>query len=55
MSNNDEMIVNKMIDFVEEKEKEIQAAKMGKNSKAKAVTEILKELERQIKDADKKC
>lgn len=41
-----------MIRFVEDKEREIQAAKMGKNSKTKAVAEIIKELEKQIKNAN---
>ena len=41
-----------MILYVEEKERDIQAAKMGKNAKTKAVQEIIKELERQIKNAD---
>ena len=50
MNNTDEIIVDEMISFVEDKEKEIQAAKLGKNSKTKAVAEILKELERQIKN-----
>lgn len=52
MNDHDKRIVENMIEFVEETEKETQAAKMGKGSKAKAVTEILKELEKQIKNAD---
>ena len=52
MNNQDEQIIQNMIEFVEEKEREIQAAKMGKASKTKAVSEIIKELERQIKNAD---
>lgn len=52
MNDPDKQIIVNMIEFVEKKEKEIQAAKMGKGSKAKAVTEILKELEKQIKNAD---
>lgn len=52
MSDKDEVIVEKMIEFVEEKEKEIQAAKMGNKSTTKAVQDIMKELERQIKNAN---
>ncbi len=52
MSKTDEEIIKDMIAFVEEEEREIQAAKMGKNTKAKAVTDILKELERQMKNAN---
>ena len=52
MNDKDEMIVQHMISFVEEKEKEIQAAKMGNKSKAKAVTDIIKELENQTKNAN---
>lgn len=48
----DSVIVQRMILFVEEKEREYQAAKLGKNSKTKAVSDIQKELERQIKNAD---
>lgn len=52
MIDHDKQIVDHMIKYVEDKEKEIQAAKMGKGSKTKAVTEILKELEKQIKNAN---
>lgn len=51
-SEKDAKIIDNMIRFVEEKEKEIQAAKMGKGSKTKAVTDIIKELEKQIKNAN---
>lgn len=52
MNNHDQNIIDNMIRFVEDKEREIQAAKMGKNSKTKAVAEIIKELEKQIKNAN---
>ena len=52
MNNQDDKIVEGMIKFIEEKEREIQAAKMGKSSKTKAVADIIKELERQIKNAN---
>ena len=48
---NDNQIVQDMIEFVEKTEKDIQAAKLGGNQKTKAVTEIIKELEREIKNA----
>ena len=52
---NDADIVKKMIAYVEQEEKDSQAAKLGNaaKSKSKAVTDILKELEREIKNADK--
>lgn len=52
MNEKDELIVENMIQFVEEKEKEIQAAKMGNKSTTKAVQDIMKELEKQIKNAN---
>lgn len=52
MIDQDKQIIDNMIEFVEETEKEIQAAKLVKGSKTKAVTTILKELEKQIKNAD---
>ena len=52
MNNQDKQIVKNMIEFVEEKERQIQAAKMIKNSKTKAVSDIIKELERQIKKCE---
>ncbi len=52
MNEKDSKIVSNMIDIVENIEKEIQAAKLGKGVKPKAVGEIMKELERQIKNAD---
>ena len=52
MNESDKKVVKKMIDYVEEKEREIQAAKLGKGSKTQAVTAIIKELERQIKNAN---
>ncbi len=54
MNEKDLEIVEKMITYVEEIERDIQAAKTGKYAKTKAVGNILKELERQIKNADKK-
>lgn len=53
----DSQIIKNMIAFIEDKEKEaLAASKAGANSKAKSkvVGDILKELEREIKDADKK-
>lgn len=52
MNEADKKIVQEMIDYVEEKEREIQAAKLGKGSKSQAVAAIIKELERQIKNAN---
>jgi len=53
MSNDqDEKIINDMIEFIEEEERNLQAAKLGKNSKTKAVADILKELERQMKKCE---
>lgn len=53
---NDEKIVEHMIQFVENLEANIQAAKLGGDPKAKqkAVNDIIKELEREIKNADSK-
>ena len=44
-----------MIDFVEQTERNIQAAKLGtvNKEKARAVKEIRAELEKEIKNADK--
>lgn len=53
----DSQIVKHMITFIEDAERAALAAtKSGVNPKAKSkvVPEILKELEREIKDADKK-
>ncbi len=50
MNDNDKKIVDHMIHYVERIEKDIQAAKMGSGSKTKAVKDILKELEGQIKN-----
>ena len=43
-----------MISFIENKEKDLQAAKLIGNAKAKnqIVNDIIKELERETKDAD---
>lgn len=51
---NEQQIVQNMIEFVEKTERDIQAAKLGtaKKEKTKAVGEMLKKLEREIKDAD---
>lgn len=53
---NDNQIVEYMIQFVEEKEKEIQADYMKSGSKAKtdAVKTILNELDKRIKNEDQK-
>lgn len=50
----DQDIVLNMIKFVEKTERDIVAERLGKESKEKqrAVKEILKELEREIKNAD---
>ena len=50
----DQEIINHMIGFVEQTERDIIAAKLGKESKEKqrAVKEILKQLEKEIKNAD---
>ncbi len=55
MNDKDQQIVEYMAKFVEGKERDILAASMGKiqnpgKVKNKAVNEILKELERQLKD-----
>lgn len=52
MNESDKEIVKNMIKFVEQKEKDIQAAKLGSKGKNKAVTDIMKELEKQIKNAN---
>lgn len=52
MNDKDKEIVKNMIEFVEQKEKDIQAAKLGNKGKNKAVTDIMKELEKQIKNAN---
>lgn len=51
----DSQIVKHMISFIEDTEKAVLAAKLGANpkSKSKVVGDILKELEREIKNADK--
>lgn len=53
---NDEKIINHMISFIEGIETDIQAAKLGGDTKTKqkAVNDIIKELEREIKNADSK-
>lgn len=50
MNEQDQKIVDYMIQFVESTEKNIQAAKMSSGSKTKAVSVILKELEKQFKN-----
>lgn len=55
MNDKDQQIVEHMAQFVEDKERDILAASMGKihnpnKVKNKAVNEILKELERQLKN-----
>ena len=55
MNDKDQQIVEHMAKFVEEKERDILAASMGKiqnpnKVKNKAINEILKELERQLKN-----
>ncbi len=52
--NKDQQIIRNMIRFVEETEREIQAAKLGTpgKEKTKAVKEIKNQLEREIKNAD---
>ena len=53
---NDQAIVKHMVSYIEALEKDIQAAKLGGDSKAKAkaVNDIIKELERELKNADSK-
>ena len=55
MNEKDKAIVRRMIQFVEQTERSIKAAKLGTpgKEKTKAVKEIKAELEREIKDADK--
>lgn len=55
MNKEDNAIIENMIQFIEEKERDILAAEMGKikhpkKVKNKAVNEILKELERLMKN-----
>ena len=52
MNDTDKKIVDEMITYVENKERDIQASKIGKSGKSKAVNEIIKELERCIKNAN---
>lgn len=49
----DSQIVKHMISFIEDTEKAVLAAKLGANPKSKVVGDILKELEREVKNADK--
>ncbi len=51
---NDQEVIERMIMFIENKEKDLQASNLGGNSKAKnqIVNDIIKELERALKDAD---
>ena len=50
---NDQEIVNKMIDFVEEKERQHQLSKLGtEQAKSDIVKSILDELERVSTDED---
>ncbi len=51
---NDQEVIERMIMFIENKEKDLQASKLVGNSKAKnqIVNDIIKELERALKDAD---
>ena len=53
---NDQKIVKHMVSYIETLEKDIQAATLGgdTNAKKKAVNDIIKELERELKDADSK-
>lgn len=53
---NDQQIVKHMVSYIENLEKDIQAAKLGGDTKAKqkAVNDIIKELERELKHADSK-
>ena len=53
MNEQDQKIVDHMIKFVENTEKNIQAAKLASGSKTKVVNEILKELEKQFKNENK--
>lgn len=51
MNDNEETIINNMIEFIENEEKEIQAQRLAANkSKVKVVADILKELEVQLKN-----
>lgn len=52
---NDSGIVNNMIQFIEEKEKQLQAAKLANENQGKTdiVKSILDQLEREIKNEDK--
>ena len=54
MNEKDQAIVRNMIKFVEQTEREIQAAKLGTpgKEKTKAVKEIKAQLEKEIKNAD---
>ncbi len=48
----DNQIVKHMIDFIEEKERELQASKMGTDTQAKngIIRSIISELERELKN-----
>lgn len=51
---NEQMIIEKMIDFIEKKERELQANKMGADNHAKndVVKSIMDELERETTNAN---
>lgn len=49
---NDEKIIDAMIKYIENKEKELLAMKTEKPAKSKAVSDIMKELERQMENED---
>ena len=53
----DQDIARNMITFIEQTERSIIAEKLGKESKEKqrAVKDILKQLEKEIKDADQQA
>ena len=53
MNDNDEKLVQHMIDFIEEKEREVQLEELkGSKAKTKVVDAVKKELEKLIKDDD---
>jgi len=50
MNDIDKQIVQDMIDYIEDLERKIQAAKLGKGGKTRAVSKILEKLEKETKD-----
>lgn len=50
MNDADKKIVKDMICYIEDIEKKIQAEKLGTKSKTRAVTDIIKELEKKTKN-----